>query len=86
MCSRNTAKEKSETITKQTVLLGIPPRLQWDNGNGYCGETAVQCIGMSHYISEYFLSIEYSIRGQKMALLTSLFEKIIFFSRQIQCY
>jgi hypothetical protein len=31
---------------EQTILLDIPPRLQWHNGNGYCGETSVQSIGM----------------------------------------
>jgi hypothetical protein len=28
------------------VLLDIPPRLQWANGNGYCGETSIQSIGL----------------------------------------
>ncbi|CAF0978306.1 unnamed protein product [Rotaria sp. Silwood1] len=36
--------EEVESLHQQTVLLDIPPRLQWDNGNGYCGETALQCI------------------------------------------
>lgn len=26
--------------------LGIPPRHQWENGHGYCGETSVQSIGL----------------------------------------
>ena len=29
-----------------TVLLDIPPRLQWENDHGYCGETAIQSFGM----------------------------------------
>ncbi|CAF1050248.1 unnamed protein product [Adineta steineri] len=39
-------KEETETIMRQTVLLNIPPRLQWDNDNGYCGETALQSIDL----------------------------------------
>jgi len=29
-----------------TVLLDIPPRIQWDSGHGYCGETSIQSIGL----------------------------------------
>ncbi len=53
--SQSRSEEETEIITQQTVLLDIPPRLQWNNGNGYCGETALQSIGMSYYIFEYFL-------------------------------
>jgi hypothetical protein len=37
------------------VLLNIPPRLQWDNNNGYCGECSIQQIALYYgtYISEY---------------------------------
>ena len=37
-----------------TTLLSIPPRLQWENHNGYCGQTAVQSIALSRggYISQ----------------------------------
>lgn len=40
--------------TQTTILLDIPPRLQWPNNNGYCGETAVQSIYLYYgsYISE----------------------------------
>jgi hypothetical protein len=47
MSSRNITNEEIETVMRQTALLDIPPRLQWDHGNGYCGETALQSIGMS---------------------------------------
>lgn len=35
-------------------LLDIPARLQWQNANGYCGETSIQMIGLYYgdYISE----------------------------------
>lgn len=35
-------------------LLDIPPRLQWDNSNGYCGEESIQMIGLyyGNYISQ----------------------------------
>jgi hypothetical protein len=56
MCSQNTTKEESETVTKKTVLLDISPRLQWDNGNGYCGETALQSIGILFSIFQYSFS------------------------------
>ena len=36
----------SETFTQRTVILDIPPRLQWENGHGFCGETAIQSFGM----------------------------------------
>jgi hypothetical protein len=68
MCSKNTTKEESETVAKQTVLLDIPPRLQWDNGNGYCGETALQSIGILSYIFQYLFSLEYFVREQKMTV------------------
>ena len=34
--------------------LNIPGRLQWDNADGYCGETAIQMIGLyyGNYISQ----------------------------------
>ncbi|CAF5056527.1 unnamed protein product, partial [Rotaria magnacalcarata] len=42
--TNTTEEEKTvETVTQQrTVLLDIPARLQWENGHGYCGETAIQ--------------------------------------------
>ncbi|CAF3985144.1 unnamed protein product [Adineta steineri] len=46
MNSKNIIEEETETIMEKTILLNIPPRLQWDNGNGYCGETALQSIGL----------------------------------------
>lgn len=33
-------------MSKQTLLLDISPRLQWDHGNGFCGEASIQSIGM----------------------------------------
>jgi hypothetical protein len=35
-------------------LLDIPGRLQWDNANGYCGETSIQMIALyyGNYISQ----------------------------------
>jgi len=38
----------------ENVLLDIPPRLQWDNANGYCGETSMQMIALyyGNYISQ----------------------------------
>ena len=37
-----------------THKLNIPGRLQWDNANGYCGETSIQMIGLyyGNYISQ----------------------------------
>lgn len=48
--SQSTTADETEILTRQTVLLDIPPRLQWNNGNGYCGETALQSIGMLYDI------------------------------------
>ena len=36
---------EEEPRTNQTLLLDIPARSQWDNGNGYCGEASLQSIG-----------------------------------------
>jgi hypothetical protein len=38
-----------------SVQLDIPPRLQWDNNHGYCGECAIQQIALFYgtYISQY---------------------------------
>ena len=35
--------------------LPIPPRLQWDDNNGYCGETSIQQIALYYgtYVSQY---------------------------------
>ncbi|MFN8398173.1 MAG: T9SS type A sorting domain-containing protein [Bacteroidia bacterium] len=39
-----------------THVLDIPPRLQWDNDGGYCGETSIQSIALyyGNYISQDF--------------------------------
>lgn len=36
------------------TLLPIPPRLQWDNDGGYCGQTSIQCCSLyyGNYISQ----------------------------------
>jgi hypothetical protein len=34
------------------TVLPIAPRLQWNNGHGYCGETAVQACGL--FYGSYF--------------------------------
>ena len=41
--------------TDASVQLDIPPRLQWDNNNGYCGECSIQQIALYYgaYISQY---------------------------------
>jgi hypothetical protein len=39
-------EKNSEAFIQRTVLLDIPARLQWENGHGYCGETAIQSFGM----------------------------------------
>jgi len=38
-----------------SVQLNIPPRIQWDNSNGYCGECSIQQIALffGTYISQY---------------------------------
>jgi len=38
-----------------SVQLDIPPRLQWDNNNGYCGECSIQQAALYYgtYISQY---------------------------------
>ncbi|CAF3713023.1 unnamed protein product [Rotaria socialis] len=46
MAKTNAQSKKEKLPSQQTMLLDIPPRLQWDNGNGYCGETALQSIGL----------------------------------------
>lgn len=37
-----------------THLLSIPPRFQWENGHGFCGETSIQSISLyyGNYISQ----------------------------------
>lgn len=37
-----------------THLLPIPPRFQWENGHGFCGETSIQSISLyyGNYISQ----------------------------------
>jgi len=40
---------------RASIQLDIPPRLQWDNNNGYCGECSIQQIALffGTYISQY---------------------------------
>ncbi|CAF1287533.1 unnamed protein product [Adineta ricciae] len=33
-------------MSATTVLLSIPPRLQWKHGNGFCGEVSIQSIAL----------------------------------------
>jgi len=42
-------------LVHASVQLDIPPRLQWDNNNGYCGECSIQQIALFYgtYISQY---------------------------------
>jgi hypothetical protein len=42
------------TNAQVSTLLNIPPRLQWPNNNGYCGENSIQACGLYYgdYISE----------------------------------
>jgi hypothetical protein len=52
------ADAASDTGTSpQSVQLGIPPREQWMNGDGYCGETSIQSIGLYYgvWISQQLL-------------------------------
>jgi len=46
----------SDALGQVSRLLNIPGRLQWDNANGYCGETSIQMIGLyyGNYISQDF--------------------------------
>jgi hypothetical protein len=41
--------------TLASVQLDIPPRLQWDENSGYCGEVSIQSIALFYgaYISQY---------------------------------
>lgn len=43
------------TIPTYSVQLDMPPRLQWPNNNGYCGETSLQMAGLYYgaWISQY---------------------------------
>ena len=42
------------TAATTTVTLGIPPRLQWDELNGYCGECCIQqaALAFGTYVSQ----------------------------------
>ncbi|UJR11207.1 hypothetical protein I4U23_015388 [Adineta vaga] len=48
MSSDIITNDRTKTVMKKTVLLDIPPRLQWDHGNGFCGETSLQSIGLKY--------------------------------------
>jgi len=41
--------------TAQIHVLDLPPREQWENGHGYCGETSVQTDALYYgtYVSQY---------------------------------
>jgi hypothetical protein len=44
-----------DAMTTQSVHNPIPPRLQWDENNGYCGEVALVSAGLYYgqYLSQY---------------------------------
>jgi hypothetical protein len=46
MTNKSFENTNSEILNQRTILLDIPPRLQWEHGHGYCGETAIQSFGM----------------------------------------
>ncbi|UJR17106.1 hypothetical protein I4U23_004002 [Adineta vaga] len=52
-------EEKNNSIKRQMIRLNIPPRLQWDNDNGFCAETAIQSIGLYYgaWISQKLIRI-----------------------------
>jgi hypothetical protein len=50
-------EKHSKVCISRTVLLEIPARLQWENGHGYCGETAIQSFGMYRIIFCNFFSL-----------------------------
>src|ERR1700739_3398913 len=41
-------------LAQVSTMLNIPPRLQWPNNDGYCGENSIQMCGLYYgdYISE----------------------------------
>jgi hypothetical protein len=41
-------------VDANTTVLDIPPRFQWENGHGFCGETSIQSISLYYgsYISQ----------------------------------
>jgi hypothetical protein len=42
------------SFAQVSTMLNIPPRIQWPNNNGYCGENSIQMCGLYYgdYISE----------------------------------
>jgi len=41
-------------VDAENVMLNIPPRSQWNNSDGYCGETSIQAAGLFYgcWVSE----------------------------------
>jgi hypothetical protein len=51
---------------KYVIVNDIPPRLQWENNRGYCGETAMISAGLYYgqYISQYDARLMASYKNQ----------------------
>ncbi|CAF1148962.1 unnamed protein product [Didymodactylos carnosus] len=49
--------EPCNTSRTIKVVLDIPPRKQWKNGHGYCGETSIQAIGLYYgsWVSQHIV-------------------------------
>ena len=70
---------KSATGLDFGRVLPIAPRLQWDNNNGYCGETSVQAIALScgTYVSEYASRQMFSLDQSHDLLLDGSLEQVL---------
>ena len=55
MSTTDEEEKALDSCIQHTVLLDIPRRLQWENGNGYCGETTIQSFG------RYFIFLLFNI-------------------------
>ena len=62
---------KAATPTATTVRLPIPPRLQWDDLDGYCGECCIQqaALGYGTYVSQYVCRGIININQQSQILV-----------------
>lgn len=66
------------TPAATTVRLPIPPRLQWDDLDGYCGECCIQqaALGFGTYVSQYVCRGIINI-NQKSQLLVAVNDQTV---------
>ncbi|CAF1438866.1 unnamed protein product [Adineta steineri] len=76
MTDTSEQEKDTESPSQRTVLLDIPPRLQWENNDGFCGETTIQSFAPN----EVYQSIDNINHARKWTLCEKIARFVTTFS------